>query len=73
MNLARENVVTAAGRRCKKYGVRMIAVEKGEGASEGTKFNRLLQRITLINEIGGIALRVGDFGKKVLNPVAGPL
>jgi hypothetical protein len=68
---AYENVVTAIGRRYKKYGVRMIAVENGEGTSERTKFNELLQRINMINEIGVIALSVGDFGKKLLNPVVG--
>jgi hypothetical protein len=65
----RENLVTAVGRRYKKYGVRMIAVEKGEGASEGTKFTELLQQINMVNEIGGIALSLGDFGRKVLKSI----
>jgi hypothetical protein len=68
---AYENVVTAVGRRYKKYGKRDIAVERGEGASERTKFSELLQQITMINAIGGLALSVGDFGKKVLTPVVG--
>ena len=68
---AYESVVTAVGQRYEKYGKRYIEVEKGEGASERTTFNELLQQITMINEIGGIALSVGDFGKKLLNPVVG--
>ena len=64
-------VRAAIGQRYEKYGQRYIGVEKGEGASERTTFNELLQRITMINEIGGIALSVGDFGKKLLNPVVG--
>ena len=66
---AYRNVVTAVGRRYKKYGQHSIEVEKGEGASERTKFTELLQQITMINEIGGIALSVGDFGKKVLKSI----
>jgi hypothetical protein len=68
---AYESVVTAVGQRYKKYRQRDIAVEKGEGASERTRFNELLRQITMINEIGGIALSVGDFGKKLLSPVVG--
>jgi hypothetical protein len=60
-------VVTAVGRRYKKYGKRDIAVDEGEGASERTKFTELLQQITLINEISGIALSLGGTGKKLLN------
>jgi hypothetical protein len=66
---AYENLVTAIGRRYKKYGVRMIAVEKGEGASERTRFTELLQQINMVNEIGGIALSLGDFGRKVLKSI----
>jgi hypothetical protein len=66
---AYRNVVTAVGRRYKKYGVRYIEVEKGEGASERTKFSELLKQITMVNEIGGIAISVGDFGKTVLKSV----
>jgi hypothetical protein len=68
---AYESVVTAVGKRYQKYGQRDVAVEKGEGASEGTRFNELLRQITMINDIGGIALSVGDFGKKLLSPVVG--
>jgi hypothetical protein len=68
---AYESVVTAVGQRYKKYRQRDIAVEKGEGASERTRFNELLRQITMINEIGGVALSVGDFGKKLLSPVVG--
>ena len=67
--MAYRNVVTAVGRRYKKYGVRYIEAEKGEGASERTKFNELLQQITMVNEIGGIALSLGDFGKTVLKSI----
>jgi len=67
--MAYRNVVTAVGRRYKKYGVRYIEAEKGEGASERTKFNELLQQITMVNEIGGMALSLGDFGKTVLKSV----
>ena len=67
--MAYRNVVTAAGRRYKKYGMRDIEVEKGEGASERTKFNELLQQITMVNNIGGIALSLGDFGKTVLKSI----
>jgi hypothetical protein len=63
------DVVTAVGRRYKKYGVRYIEVENGEGASERTKFQELLQQITIINEIGGIASSAGDFGKRVLQAI----
>jgi hypothetical protein len=66
---AYKNVVTAVGQRYKKYGMRYIAVEKGEGASERTKFNELLQQITMINEIGGIALSLGDLGKRALKSI----
>jgi hypothetical protein len=66
---AYRNVVTAVGRRYKKYGQHTIVVERGEGASERTKFTELLQRITMINEIGGIAMSLGDFGKKVLKSI----
>jgi hypothetical protein len=66
---AYRSVVTAVGRRYKKYGQHTIVVERGEGASERTKFTELLQRITMINEIGGIAMSLGDFGKKVLKSI----
>jgi hypothetical protein len=66
---AYRNVVTAVGPRYKKYGQHTIVVERGEGASERTKFAELLQRITMINEIGGIAMSLGDFGKKVLRSI----
>jgi hypothetical protein len=68
---AYESVVTAVGQRYQKYRRRDIAVEKGEGASESIRFNELLRQINMINEIGGIALSVGDFGKKLLSPVVG--
>ena len=57
---AYRNVVTAVGRRYKKYGVRYIEVEKGEGASERTKFNELLQQITMVNKVGSIAVPLLD-------------
>ena len=38
---AYENVVTAVGRRYKKYGQRERRGEKGEGASERTKYQAL--------------------------------
>jgi hypothetical protein len=66
---AYRNVVTAVGRRYKKHGHHTIEIETGEGASERTKFTEFLQQITMINEIGGIALSVGDFGKKVLKSI----
>jgi hypothetical protein len=65
---AYESVVTAVGRRYKQYGKRDVSVEKGEGDSERTRFTELLRQITMINEVGGIALSVGDFGKRVLSP-----
>jgi len=49
--------------------VRYIEVEKGEGASERTKFSELLQQITIVNEIGGIVVSLGYFGKTVLKSV----
>jgi len=57
---AYRNVVTAVGRRYKKYGVRYIEVEKGEGASERTKFNELLQQITMVNKVGSVAVPLLD-------------
>ena len=66
---AYKNVVTAVGGRYKKYGQRVTKVEKDEGASERTKFNELLQQITMVNEIGGLALSLSDFGKTVLKSV----
>jgi hypothetical protein len=66
---AYENVVTAVGRRYKLSGVRYIRVQEGEGASERTKFNELLQQITMVNNIGGIAQSLGDFGKTVLKSI----
>jgi hypothetical protein len=68
---AYESVVKAVGQRYQKYRKRAVAVEEGEGDSERTRFSELLQRITMISEIGGIALSVGDFGKKLLSPVVG--
>jgi hypothetical protein len=66
---AYRSVVTAVGRRYKKYGQRTIEVENGEGTSERTKFAELVQQITMINQIGGIALSVGDFGKTLLKSI----
>jgi hypothetical protein len=61
-----ESVVTAVGQRYKKYRQRDIAVEKGEGTSERTRFSELLRQITIINQIGSIALSVSDFGTKAI-------
>jgi hypothetical protein len=48
-------VVKAVGHRYKKYGQRENGVEKGEGASERTKFQELLWKITMANNIGNLA------------------
>ena len=66
---AYRSVVTAVGRRYKKYGQRSIEVERGEGTSESTKFTELVQQITMIYQIGGIALSLGDLGKAVLKSI----
>jgi hypothetical protein len=66
---AYRSVVTAVGRRYKKYRQLSIEVERGEGASERTKFTELVQQITMIYQIGGIALSLGDFGKKLLKSI----
>jgi len=52
---AYKNVVKAVGHRYKKYGQRENGVEKGEGASERTKFQELLWKITMANNIGNLA------------------
>ena len=60
---AYENVVTAVGRRYKKYGQRENAVERGEGASERTKFEELLWQINMANAanvvLGGVRETLG--------------
>jgi hypothetical protein len=52
---AYKNVVTAVGHRYKEYGLRINMVKKGEGASERTKFQELLWKITMANNIGNLA------------------
>ena len=51
---AYKNVVKAVGRRYKKYGQRVTKVERGEGASERTKYKELLQEITMAYKIGNV-------------------
>jgi hypothetical protein len=55
---AYKNVVTAVGRLYKKYGQRENAVERGEGASERTKYQELVWKITMANNIGNVASAV---------------
>ena len=52
---AYKNVVTAVGRRYNKYGQRENKVKKGEGASERTKYQELLWKITTAYNIGSVA------------------
>jgi len=67
---AYKNVVTAVGHRYKKYGQRENGVERGEGASERTKYQELLWKITMANKIGNVADvvlgKVGETLKRVL-------
>jgi len=63
---AYKNVVTAVGHRYKKYGQRENGVEKGEGASERTKYQELLWQINIANAANAVLGGVRDTLGRVL-------
>ena len=48
---AYKNVVTVVGQRYKEYGLRIDHAEKGEGANERTKYQALLKKIAIADNI----------------------
>ncbi|MBV8225325.1 MAG: hypothetical protein JO232_09070 [Verrucomicrobia bacterium] len=64
---AYKNVVKAVGHRYKKYGQRDNKVEDGEGASERTKYQELVQKITVAYKVGSVVMPLLDKVEQTLN------